>query len=97
MGISKNGWFVRENAIKMDDLRVPPFQETFMYGNVWDIPSQTCAGLRMFAMSRVVRCPGLKSLLRFSAARCSWRMSGRRPGRAFKSSRLGKSEDLPAD
>ena len=31
MGISKNGWFVRENAIKMDDLGVPLFQETTIY------------------------------------------------------------------
>ena len=30
MGISKSGWYVRENAVKMDDLRVSPFQETFI-------------------------------------------------------------------
>ena len=28
MGVPKNGWFMRENSIKMDDLGVPPFQET---------------------------------------------------------------------
>ena len=27
-GINRNGWFIRENPIKMDDLREPPFMET---------------------------------------------------------------------
>ena len=28
MGVSQNGWLVMENPIKMDNLGIPPFQET---------------------------------------------------------------------
>ena len=31
MGGTKNGWFTMESANTMDDLVVPPFQETSIY------------------------------------------------------------------
>ena len=32
IGVPQNGWFIRENHIKMDDLGVPSFSET----PIWD-------------------------------------------------------------
>ena len=35
IGASQNGWFIMENLIKMDDLRVPLFSETSVSKKDW--------------------------------------------------------------
>ena len=35
IGVPQNGWFTMENLIKMDDLGVPPFEETSKWFNLF--------------------------------------------------------------
>ena len=35
IGVPQNGWFIMENLIEMNDLGVPLFSETSMYGSIY--------------------------------------------------------------
>ena len=43
MGVPKNGWFIVENHNKMDDLGLPPFQETSISGDTFDFIISFCS------------------------------------------------------
>ena len=36
MGVPKNRWFIKDYPIKMDDLGIPPFQETPIYNYTYN-------------------------------------------------------------
>ena len=51
MGVPQNGWFIRKNPTKMDDLGDPLFQETTIYININYQP------LSLGWPSTVIHCP----------------------------------------
>ena len=45
MGVPQNGWLLMENRLKMDDSGIPPFQETSISPQTWQVLAEWIARL----------------------------------------------------
>ena len=41
MKVPNNGWWIMEHPIEMDDLELPPFQETSIFGKPINQPAKS--------------------------------------------------------
>ena len=62
MGVPQNGWFIRENAIKMDDSGVTPV-ETSIWGCTSWLTGEVIHGLVLFGLLSTINPEGLVKLL----------------------------------